>query len=114
MKRRVPLKETRVSFYRSRGPGGQRKNKRETAVRILHIPTGVIARASEFRSQADNRELALERLAVKLDNLGRKRKARLPTAKPASVKRKEKMLGEKHSGKKRMRRKVSEEENGKG
>ena len=60
-------RDLKITFYRSSGPGGQRKNKVETAVRISHIPTGITASATEFRSQAQNRALALERLAPRLD-----------------------------------------------
>ncbi len=103
----IPKKQLKMSFYKARGPGGQRKNKRETAVKIVHIPTGIIARATEFRSQADNRELALERLAGKLENLKKKKKARVPTGKPFRVRQREKADREKHSQKKKQRCKIS-------
>lgn len=83
MKERINLdnliKETKVFFYRSPGPGGQRKNKKETAVRIHHVPTGIEAIATEFRSQIDNKKLALHRLKNKLLELTKKKKKRIPT-----------------------------------
>lgn len=97
-------KEVELTFYKSSGPGGQRKNKRETAVKILHVPTGITARASESRYQAENRERAFERLVEKLRELNKKKAPRVPTRKPPRVKRREKEEKEKQSRKKKERR----------
>ncbi|MDQ3198488.1 MAG: peptide chain release factor-like protein [Verrucomicrobiota bacterium] len=62
------------SFARSSGPGGQHVNKVSTAVTLKHLPTGVAVTVQDSRSQARNRELALERLLGALEE--RKEKAR--------------------------------------
>ncbi len=62
----IPDEDLRFEFSRSSGPGGQNVNKRETAVRVVHIPTGLAAHASSERSQAQNREQALQVLRGKL------------------------------------------------
>jgi hypothetical protein len=60
------LEACRVERLRRSGPGGQHRNKVETAVRLLHLPTDVTAEAGERRSQAENRRVALGRLRVNL------------------------------------------------
>src|SRR5512136_1153675 len=58
--------ECDVRRLRRSGPGGQHRNKVETAVSLHHLPTGVRAEANERRSQAQNRSLALLRLRMNL------------------------------------------------
>jgi hypothetical protein len=60
--------ERHVEFhaYRSGGPGGQKRNKTSSAVRLTHTPTGIIAHSSDFRSQRENRVRALHRLRFKI------------------------------------------------
>ena len=81
----IPRRDVHIQFYRSSGPGGQRKNKVETAVRVTHLPTGIVASATESRSQAQNRALALERLQEKLRKRSLRRKPWIKTAAPAKV-----------------------------
>lgn len=68
-----------ITFFRASGPGGQHRNRRETGVRIRHLPTGIVVTATERRSQVENREIALERLIEALAVRNRKRKRRIPT-----------------------------------
>jgi protein subunit release factor B len=98
-------KQVLMETYRSRGPGGQRKNKVETAVRLKHLPSGITVVATEHRSQAENRKLAFERLRMRLIKLNQPRKRRIPTS--VSLKTIEKRIEEKKilSEKKQLRQK---------
>ena len=60
------LRDCHVERTRRSGPGGQHRNKVETAIVIEHAPTGTRAEASERRSQAENRKVAMHRLRVQL------------------------------------------------
>jgi protein subunit release factor B len=94
-----------VETYRSRGPGGQRKNKVETAVRLRHLPSGITVVATEHRSQSENRKLAFERLRGRLIKLNQPKRRRIATSPPLGAV--EKRMEEKkvRSMKKRLRQK---------
>ncbi len=62
----IPETELRLEISKAGGPGGQNVNKRETAVRIIHIPTNISVRATSERSQGQNKEKAMEILKGKL------------------------------------------------
>ena len=62
----IPENELKVEFSRSSGPGGQNVNKRETAVRVVHLPTNLSAQSDNQRSQAQNKEKALQILKGKI------------------------------------------------
>ena len=61
--------DIRVDFYRSSGPGGQYVNKRESAVRITHLATGIFATCQTERVQGQNKDRAMELLKMKLLHL---------------------------------------------
>lgn len=84
----IEIDETdiRVEFYRASGPGGQHRNTTDSAVRIRHLPTGIVVHAAENRSQLRNREVAMERLRLALEKRNRVEKKRLATKVPKGQK----------------------------
>jgi protein subunit release factor B len=96
-----------LETFKSSGPGGQRKNKTETAVRLKHLPSGITVIATEHRSQARNRELAFERLRERLLKLNQPKKRRIPTRTPFKAVEKKREGKKFLSQKKRLRKKPS-------
>lgn len=60
------LRQCEVDTYRASGPGGQKRNKTDSAVRLRHVPSGLMVIAEESRSQHENRARALKRLRAAL------------------------------------------------
>jgi protein subunit release factor B len=102
-------KDTELEFFRGSGPGGQHRNKRETGVRLRHIPSGLVVEADGERLQARNREVAFERLQKRLEKLNKPRKKRIATNTPKKVKRLRLLQKRKHARKKEQRKPPSVE-----
>jgi peptide chain release factor 2 len=63
---KIEKSDLEIDIYRASGPGGQHRNKVETAVRIRHIPSGIVVRSEGSRSQGDNKESAMAELRNRL------------------------------------------------
>lgn len=82
-------KDIRMDFFKSTGPGGQHRNKTMSAVRLVHVPTGIIVTSDSTRSQHDNRRYAYEQLQCKLELLLSEQ-----SKKDAMLKKKEELANE--------------------
>ena len=99
-------KEVDFQTLRGSGPGGQHRNKVETTVRAVHVPTGLTVVASDHRSQLRNKILALERLRERLMERQKKKKPRVST-KPSRAAREKRLEQKRHlAQKKQWRRKM--------
>jgi protein subunit release factor B len=78
----VNKKDVIIEYFRASGPGGQRRNKKDTAVRITHTPTGLSAVATESRYRSHNLKTAFVRLEDKIEAKRKRQKPRLPTTIP--------------------------------
>ncbi|MCZ6669985.1 MAG: peptide chain release factor-like protein [Acidobacteria bacterium] len=103
-------RDCRVTYYRASGPGGQHRNKTSTAVRLQHLPTGILDTAADTRSQHRNRLNALIRLWMRLRALARKRKPRKKTRISRAARTRNLAAKKKQSWKKTLRKKPSREE----
>ena len=105
----VLLRECRVDTLRAGGKGGQHQNVTDSAVRLTHLPTGIVVLARERRSQHRNRQIALARLRERLQkHLARKPK-RIPTRVPKAQKRRRLEAKRRRGQVKRLRRRPEEE-----
>ena len=104
------LRECEVETFRSSGPGGQHVNKTETAVRLRHLPSGVVVTSREERSQYRNKATCLRKLRERVERLNRRPAKRVPTSVPRSAKRRTLEAKARRSRVKRLRSKPSADE----
>src|SRR5882672_12105663 len=79
--------EVEVDVFRASGPGGQHVNKTESALRLTHLPSGVVVTSQDSPSQFRNRETAFKRLVERLERLNYVPKKRVPTRPTAAARR---------------------------
>ena len=79
------LSDCQVDTFRSSGPGGQNVNTRDTAVRLRHIPSGIVVTCQRERSQLRNKQIALQELRNRLEALNRPRRLRIRTRVPRRI-----------------------------
>lgn len=89
--------EIEFEFYRSSGPGGQKKNTTDTAVRARHVPSGIVVVATGERSQYRNKLAAIEEIARRLALRRKKRVPRVPT-RPSGASRERRIQEKKKRG----------------
>ncbi|MHC4953844.1 MAG: peptide chain release factor-like protein [Planctomycetota bacterium] len=97
------MRDVVITFLKAGGPGGQHRNKTETGVRLLHVPTGIVVTATERRSRRQNLDVAFERLAKKLAEHNKPRKKRIPT-KPTRASRERRVQEKKRRAATKQRR----------
>lgn len=104
------LRECEVETFRSSGPGGQHVNKTESAVRLRHLPSGIVVTSQQERSQHRNKELCVQRLRKKVAQLNYRPPKRVPTRVPRSAKNRTLEAKARRSQIKRLRSKPSRDE----
>lgn len=98
-------KEVEFTAYQASGPGGQHRNRTFSAIRAKHLPTGLVATASDSRSQLRNRKIALERLRERLVEHFHEDPPRVPTRKKKGIREREKRERQRLADKKKLRKK---------
>jgi ribosome-associated protein len=94
------LGQCEVQAHRASGPGGQHRNKSETAVRLVHLPSGVRVEGKDERSRAQNLRIALKRLREKLARRAFRPPPRHKT-RPSRAAKERRLQSKKHEGRKK-------------
>ncbi len=102
-------RDCEIDYFIASGPGGQRRNKVETGVRLVHRPTGIVVTATERRSQRANREVAFERMRERLEEMQREEAPRIPT-RPTKASRERRVSEKRLTGMRKRLRSASIEE----
>lgn len=98
------LHECEITAFRSSGSGGQHVNVTDSAVRLRHLPTGLVVTCQEERSQFLNKKRCIEKLRALVQKKNYRKPRRVPTKVPRSVKTANSQKKSAHSQKKRLRR----------
>jgi protein subunit release factor B len=98
------LAECKMQAYRASGKGGQHVQKTDSAVRLTHIPSGLVVTCQEQRSQYLNKQTCLRKLRLKIEKLNKRKKIRIATRVPRRVKEKTLQKKAHHSEKKNLRK----------
>jgi protein subunit release factor B len=104
------LRECEVDTFRASGPGGQHVNKTESAVRLKHLPSGVVVTSQQERSQHRNKSLCLQKLRERVARLNYRPAKRVPTHLPRSARNRTLEEKARRSRIKRLRAKPSGDE----
>jgi protein subunit release factor A len=101
--REILEREVQVDVFRASGPGGQHVNRTNSALRLMHPPSGVVVIAQDSPSQHRNRDIAFERLIGRLERLNHVPKKRVAT-KPSKAARRRRIEEKKQTGAKKQAR----------
>lgn len=97
------LEQCQIETYRSSGSGGQHVNVTNSAVRLIHLPTGIVVTSQKGRSQYFNKQDCLEKLRAAVDKLNYRKPKRIATRMSQTVKAKNSLKKQKDSQKKQLR-----------
>ena len=104
------LAQCRVETFSAGGKGGQHQNRTESGVRLVHLPTGVVATAREERSQHRNKAIALGRLRERLEQRNRRPPRRVRTRVPRRERERRLRKKKRRGQTKRLRRRPRRED----
>lgn len=104
------LRQCEVDTFRSSGPGGQHVNKTESAVRLKHLPSGLVVTSREERSQHRNKAICLRKLRERVEKLNHRPAKRVPTRLSRSARNRTLEAKARRSRLKRLRSKPSTDE----